>query len=141
MPLVFWATQTVAASSLLRAGEIGTTLLPYLSPTSAASIIQNAYHIYALRRSRRILPSPRGPYKSRPGSHIFTEEWAIEMNASYQSQLAEMYRRWSTCPLSALVTYLNSLRSQDIEQLPRHSTDFNTYLRESLHGILLGMHY
>jgi hypothetical protein len=31
----------MTASSLLGVGEIGTALLPYISPTSAASIIQN----------------------------------------------------------------------------------------------------
>jgi len=40
MPLIFWAAQTMAASNILGVGE--TTLTIYISPTSAASKIQQA---------------------------------------------------------------------------------------------------
>jgi hypothetical protein len=62
MPLVFWAMQTIAASSLLGGGE--PKLASYISPTSAASSIQQAYRLYLIRRARRILPQLSGASKS-----------------------------------------------------------------------------
>ena len=43
MPLVFWAIQTLAASDLLGVRECGSTITPYVSPTTAATTIQKAY--------------------------------------------------------------------------------------------------
>ena len=92
MPLVFWATQTMAASSLLGGGE--PKLMSYISPTFAASNIQQAYRLYLIRRTCHILPCLSGAYKSRPGCTVATEEWAADMNALYCSTLASMYQRW-----------------------------------------------
>jgi hypothetical protein len=89
MPLIFWAAQTMAASTLLVVGE--PKLTSYISPTSAATSIQQAYRLYLVRRTRRIIPCLRGPYTSRPGSTVATEEWAANFNASYRSTLASMY--------------------------------------------------
>ncbi len=54
MPLIFWAAQTMAASTLLGVGE--TTVKLYISPTSAASKIQYAYHHYLIWHNRILLP-------------------------------------------------------------------------------------
>jgi hypothetical protein len=53
MPLIFWATQTLAVSDLLGVGECGSTFTPYVSPTTAASTIQKAYRYYTVRRVTR----------------------------------------------------------------------------------------
>ena len=108
MPLVFWATQTMAASSLLGGGEH--ELTSYISPTSAASKIQQAYRLYLIRRTHRILPRLSGAYKSRPGCTVANEEWVADMNASYCFTLASMYQRWDPLPFAALVSYLTDLR-------------------------------
>ena len=50
MPLIFWATQTMAASDLLEVGECSSTLKPYVSPTATATTIQMAYRCYIARR-------------------------------------------------------------------------------------------
>jgi hypothetical protein len=49
MPLIFWATQTLAASVLLGVGDGGSTFIPYVSPTTAATTIQKAYRYYTIR--------------------------------------------------------------------------------------------
>ena len=72
MPLVFWAMQTIAASSLLGGGE--PKLTSSVSPTSAASSIQQSYCLYLIRQARRILPQLSGAYTSRPGCTAATEE-------------------------------------------------------------------
>ena len=57
MPLIFWATQTLAASVLLGVGDGGSTFIPYVSPTTAATTIQKAYRYYTIRwvtRQRRL---------------------------------------------------------------------------------------
>ena len=128
MPLVFWATQTMAASSLLGGGE--PKLTSYISPTSAASNIQQAYRLYLIRRTRRILPHLSGAYKSRPGSTVATEEWAAKLNASYRSTLASMYRRWAHLPFTALVSYLSELQSLHVTKWPPLSSDYDTLWRE-----------
>ena len=53
MPLIFWATQTMAASNLLGVGDIKIT--SYISPTSAASTIQYTYRHHIILRNCRIL--------------------------------------------------------------------------------------
>jgi hypothetical protein len=53
MPLIFWATQTLAASDLLGVGDCGSTFPPYVSPTTAAATIQKAYRYYTIRRDIR----------------------------------------------------------------------------------------
>ena len=53
MPLIFWATQTLAASDLLGVGDCGSTFPPYVSPTTAAATIQKAYRYYTIRRVTR----------------------------------------------------------------------------------------
>ena len=53
MPLVFWATQTLAASDLLGVGDCGSTFPPYVSPTTAAATIQKAYRYSTIRRVTR----------------------------------------------------------------------------------------
>ena len=50
MPLIFWATQTLAASDLLGVGDCGSTFPPYVSPTTAATTIQKAYRYSTIRR-------------------------------------------------------------------------------------------
>ena len=124
MPLVFWATQTMAASSLLGGGE--PKLTSYISPTSAASNIQQAYRLYLIRRTRRILPHLSGAYKSRPGSTVATKEWAAHLNASYCSALASMYRGWAHLPFTALVSYLSELQSLHVTKWPPLSLDYDT---------------
>jgi hypothetical protein len=91
MPLIFWAAQTMAASTLLGVGE--PKLTSYISPTSAATSIQQTYRLYLIRRTRCIILCLRGPYTSRPGSTVATMEWATNLNASYRTRLASMYRR------------------------------------------------
>ena len=88
MPLTFWAAQTMAATNLLGVGEHTSTFTCYISPTSAASSIQQAYHLYLIWQNRCILPCLRGPYKSWPSPNVATEEWAAKLNASYCSTLA-----------------------------------------------------
>jgi hypothetical protein len=56
MPLIFWATQTKAAMSLLGVGEIGSIFTPYIGPTSAASSIQHAYCLYLIWQTCCLLP-------------------------------------------------------------------------------------
>ena len=135
MPLVFWATQTMAASSLLGGGE--PKLMSYISPTSAASTIQQAYHFYLIRRTRRIFSRLSGSYKSRPGCTIATQEWAAMMNASYHKNLASMYQQWAPFPFPALVSYLSDLRCINHSTLPAMSTDWGTALLESTTRIVL----
>jgi hypothetical protein len=53
MPLIFWATQTLAASDLLGVGDCGSTFPPYVSPTTAAATIQKAYPYSTIRRATR----------------------------------------------------------------------------------------
>jgi hypothetical protein len=50
MPLIFWTTQTMAASDLLGVGKCSSTLKPYVSPTAAPTTIQMAYRCYIARR-------------------------------------------------------------------------------------------
>jgi hypothetical protein len=50
MPLIFWATQTMAASDLLGVGKCSSTFTPYISPTTAATTIQMAYRCYIARQ-------------------------------------------------------------------------------------------
>jgi hypothetical protein len=128
MPLIFWATQTMAASTLLGVGE--PKLTSYISPTSAATTIQQAYRLYLLRHTRRIIPCLRGPYTSRPGSTVATEEWAADMNAHYCSTLASMYRRWAHLPSTALISYLSELQSLHASTWPPMSSDLDTLMRE-----------
>jgi hypothetical protein len=128
MPLVFWATQTMAASSLLGGGE--PKLTSYISPTSAASNIQQAYRLYLIRRTGRILPHLSGAYKSRPDSTVATEEWATKLNASYRSTLASIYQRWAHLPFTALVSYLSELQSLHVTKWPPLSSDYDTLWRE-----------
>jgi hypothetical protein len=56
MPLIFWATQIMAASDLLgvRDSSMSTS---YISPTSAASRIQLAYRSYIRRVSQHPIPT------------------------------------------------------------------------------------
>ena len=124
MPLIFWAAQTMAASNLLGVGE--TTLKLYISPTSAASKIRYAYRHYLIRRNRILLPCLRGPYKSRIGCTVATDEWAADMNASYRSQLARMHQSWAAFPLADLVSYLSVLRCLDVTVWPTMSSDYDT---------------
>ncbi len=56
MPLIFWATQTMAASDLLGAGD-GSMSTTYIRPTSAASRIRLAYRSYVHRVSRHHIPT------------------------------------------------------------------------------------
>ena len=124
MPLIFWAAQTMAASTLLGVGE--PKLTSYISPTSAATSIQQAYRLYLVRHTRRIIPCLRGPYTSRPGSTVATKEWATNLNASYRTRLASMYRRWAHLPFTALVSYLSELQSLHVTKWPPLSLDYDT---------------
>ncbi len=56
MPLIFWATQTMAASDLLGVGD-GSMSTTYISPTSAASHIQLAYRSYVCWVTRHHIPT------------------------------------------------------------------------------------
>ncbi len=53
MPLIFWATQTLAASDLLGVRDGGSTFPPYVSLTTAAATIQKAYRYYTIHRDTR----------------------------------------------------------------------------------------
>ena len=129
MPLIFWAAQTMAASNLLGVGE--TTLTIYISPTSAASKIQQAYRFYLIRRNRLLLPCLQGPYTSRIGSVFATDDWAAKMNNSYRSCLASMHRSWAALPLADLVSYLSVLQGLDQSLWPPYSDDRTAINRES----------
>jgi hypothetical protein len=89
MPLVFWAAQTLAASTLLGVGA--PKLTSYISPTFAATIIQQTYRLNLIRQNRCILPCLCGPYKSQPGCKVATDKWVADLNSSYCSNLASMY--------------------------------------------------
>jgi len=131
MPLVFWATQTMAASNLLGVGD--TKITSYISPTSAASTIQYAYRHHLIWCNCRIIPCLRGPYTSQPGCTVATEKWAADMNASYCSTLASfasMYRKWAHLPFAALVSYLSDLWHLQSAAWPHMSSDYETILRE-----------
>ncbi len=129
MPMVFWAAQTIAASNLLGVGE--TTLTIYISPTSAASKIQQAYPFYRIRRNRLLLPCVQGPYKAQIGSIIANADWASKRNTYYRSRLASMHQSWATLPLADLVLYLSVLRGLDKSLWPPYSVDRDTFHRES----------
>ena len=126
--MVFWATQTMAASNLLGVGE--TTLTIYISPTSAASKIRPAYRHHLVRRNRLILPCLRGEYKSQPGCNVATEARAAKLNAAYRSRLVRMYQRWDHLPFTALVSYLSDLRRLHVSEWPPMSSDRDTMWRE-----------
>jgi hypothetical protein len=128
MPLIFWAAQTMAASTLLGVGTPNFT--SYISPTSAATTIQKAYSLYLIRRNRLILPCLRGPYTSRPGSTVTTAVWADDMNAFYRTELASMYHAWAHLPFAALVSYLSDLRCQYHTAWPPMSSDYEACWRE-----------
>jgi hypothetical protein len=130
MPLCFWATQTVVAASGLFVGATRSKFTLYLPPHSAATSIQQAYGLYLIRRTRHIIPCLRGPYTSRPGSTVATEEWAANLNASYRSTLASMYQRWAHLPFTALVSYLSELQSLHVTKWPPLSSDSDTLWRE-----------
>ena len=55
MPLIFWATQTLAASDLLGVGDCGSKFPPYVSPTTAAATIQKAYRYSTIRQIQLFL--------------------------------------------------------------------------------------
>ena len=129
MPLIFWAAQTMAASNLLGVGE--TTLTIYISPTSAASKIQQAYRFYLIRRNRLLLPCLQGPYTSLIGIVFATDDWAAKMNNSYWSCLASMHRSWAALPLADLVSYLSVLQGLDQSLWPPYSDDRTAINRES----------
>ncbi len=57
MPMSFWATQTLAASALLRGANGYVTLKAYLPPTTAAKVIQQAYRAWL----RIFKPKPPPP--------------------------------------------------------------------------------
>jgi len=118
----------MAASNLLGVGE--TTLTIYISPTSAASKIQYAYRHHLVRRNRLLLPCLRGPYTSRPGSTVATDEWAADMNAFYRYQLARMHRSWAALPLADLISYLSVLRGLDPSLWPPFSENRDALYRE-----------
>jgi hypothetical protein len=118
MPLTFWVAQTMAASNLLGVGLRTSTFTCYISPTSAASSIQQAYRLYLIWQNCRILPCLRGPFKPRPSSNVATEEWAAKLNASYHSTLASMYQQWAPFLLPELVLYLSGLWSKDVTTWP-----------------------
>ena len=128
MPLIFWATQTKAASNLLGLGE--TTLTLYISPTSAASKIQYAYRHHLVRRNRLLLPCLCGPHKSRIGCPYATEEFTAKLNSSYRSRLARMHRGWAALPLADLISYLSVLRGLDPSLWPPFSENRDTIYRE-----------
>ncbi len=128
MPLIFWAAQTMAASTLLGVRE--PKLTPYLPPHSAATTIQQAYSLYLIRHTRRIIPCLQGPYKSWPGSIVATEEWAAKMNAYYCSDLASMYQGWAHLPFAALVSYMSTLQSLQVTAWPPLSSDYDILCRE-----------
>ena len=129
MPLCFWATQTMAASNILGVGDT-TNITSYISPNSAASTIQYAYRHHLVRRNRLLLPGLRGPYTSRPGSPVATEEWAAQMNAYYRSALASMYRDWARLPFAALVSYVSELRRLHFAAWPPMSSESDRMWRE-----------
>ena len=128
MPLVLWATQTMAASNLLGVGD--TKITSYISPTSAASTIQYAYGHHLIRHNCCIIPCLRGPYISQPGCTVATEKWAADMNASYCSTLASMCQKWAHLPFAAMVSYLSDLRCLQSTKWPHMSSDYETMLRE-----------
>jgi hypothetical protein len=130
MPLTLWAAQTMAASNLLGVGEHTSTFTCYISPTFAASSIQQAYRLYLIWQNCHILPCLRGPYKSWPSSNVATEEWAAKLNASYCSTLASMYRQWAPFTLADLVLYFSNLLSQDVTRWPPLSSDWDTLQQE-----------
>ncbi len=128
MPLVFWATQTMAASSLLGGGE--PKLMSYISPTSAASTIQWEYRLYLSRCTRRILPCLSGAYKSQPGCTVAPEEWVAMLNASYHTNLASMHKQWAPFPFLALFSYLSNPRRVNHCTWSALSTDWDAAQRE-----------
>ena len=77
MPLIFWATQTLAASDLLGVGEGGSTFIPYVSPTTAATTIQKAYRYYTIRRVTR---------QRRWQIKLFLAQIELEHNMTYASR-------------------------------------------------------
>ena len=128
MPLIFWATQTIAASNLLGVEDINIT--SYISPISAASTIQYAYRHHIIRRNCRIIPCLR-----------VTEKWAADSNAYYRSTLASMYQKWAHLPFAALVSYLTNFRRLHFTSWPHMSWDYETMLREyEVREILLMSH-
>ena len=119
----------MAASNLLGVGE--TTLTIYISPTSAASKIQQAYRFYLIWRNRLLLPCLQGPYKSWIGSVFANDNWAAKVNTSYRSCLASLHRSWAALLLADLVLYLSILRGLDQSLWPPYSDDRTAIDRES----------
>ena len=111
----------------LGVGDTKTT--SYISPTSAASTTQYAYSHHLIRCNCSIIPCLWGPYTSQPGCTVATEKWAADMNASYCSTLASMYRKWAHLPFAALVLYLSDLWRLQSTAWPHMSSDYETLLR------------
>jgi hypothetical protein len=131
MPLCYWATQTMAASALLKTGDKSSTFRDYLNPISAATRIQHAYHHYSKMRPCHcthpkcllsllypvrsyFLPLLYGNFTSMPGSKLYTDKYASELNNdSYCSTLPQMYHAWVDCHFTDLLDYLALLWSLD----------------------------
>jgi hypothetical protein len=111
MPLVFWAAQTMAASSLLGVRE--PQLTPYISPASAATTIQLVYRFHLRRVSKhqftaismqftcihfRIQQS-RCPFdqavKSAYKMYIYFKQYfrQYDLNANFVRQALDYYHR------------------------------------------------
>jgi hypothetical protein len=114
----------------------------YISPTSTASSIQQAYRLYLIWENPHILPCLCGPYKFWPSYNVAAEEWAAKLNASYCSTLVIMYWGWAPFPLADLVSYLSGLQSQDVTTWPPLSSDWDTLQWEyNTQQVLLTCHW
>jgi hypothetical protein len=123
MPMAFWAAQTMAALDLLGVWQDYPHFKSYLTPHAAATRIQKVHRLCVIGRHRHILPSPCGPYKSRPGCPIVSDGYATAQNARYRSILIDMYMDWSGCDFHELILYLEILRSTDISMWPSSSNN------------------
>jgi hypothetical protein len=76
MPLIFRATQTLAASDLLGVGDCGSKFTPYVSPTTAAATIQKA----TIQKAYRYCTIRRVTQQRRWQIQLFLAQIELEHN-------------------------------------------------------------
>jgi hypothetical protein len=121
LPLCYWATQTTAATAILEIGKSSSTFKPYVSPISTAVCIQHAYRHHYVNYARDILPIPRGPFRSIPGSKDHSDKQTLDSNDSYRHLIPRLYQAWAGRPFIEMVRYHALLWSLDPEKWPKPS--------------------
>ena len=106
----------MAATAKLEIGKSSSTFKPYVSPISAAVCIQRPYHHHYINYACDILPIPRGPFRSIPGSKDHSDEQTLDSNDSYPHLIPCLYQAWVSRPFIEMVRYHALLWSLDPEK-------------------------